>query len=120
MPDPVSLKYISGVTSMIDLSDGLLIDLSHICDESKVGAVIYEDKLPLSKAMREGAKGAGLDPIKMALTGGEDYRLLFTSKHKLKTGAVKIGEITDKERFILDSKGRKRDLLPEGYEHFIK
>ena len=118
MPEPIPLTYTRGVTSMIDLSDGLLIDLSHICDESNVGAVLYEDKLPLSKAMREVAKRAGLDPINVALRGGEDYRLLFTSKHKLKTGAVKIGEITDKERFIIDIKGRKRTLNPEGYEHF--
>jgi len=118
MPDPVPLKYKRGVTSMIDLSDGLLIDLSHICDESNVGAIIYENKLPLSKALREVSTKAGLDPVKLALNGGEDYRLLFTSRNKLKTRAVKIGEITNKERLIMDSKGRKRALLPAGYEHF--
>jgi thiamine-monophosphate kinase len=120
MPDPTPLKYTKGVTSMIDISDGLLIDLSHICDESRVGAIIYEKKIPLSKALREVSKRAGLDPFKLALNGGEDYRLLFTSRHKLKTNAVKIGEITGNKRLIIDSKGRKRALKPEGYEHFKK
>jgi len=118
MPDPAPLQYTKGVTSMIDISDGLLIDVSHICDESKVGAVIHENKIPLSKALREVAKREGCDPVKLALKGGEDYRLLFTSRHKLKTSAVKIGEITDRERIIMDNKGRKRALRPEGYEHF--
>jgi thiamine-monophosphate kinase len=120
MPDPVPLKYTKGVTSMIDISDGLLIDVCHLCDESRVGAVIYENKIPLSKALREVAKREGSDPVTLALKGGEDYRLLFTSKHKLKTSAVKIGEITGNERFIIDSKGIKRALTPEGYEHFKK
>jgi thiamine-monophosphate kinase len=105
---------------MIDISDGLLIDVCHLCDESRVGAVIYENKIPLSKALREVAKREGSDPVTLALKGGEDYRLLFTSKHKLKTSAVKIGEITGNERFIIDSKGIKRALTPEGYEHFKK
>lgn len=118
MPDPLPLKYTRGVTSMIDISDGLLIDLSHLCDESRVGAVIYENKIPLSKALREIAKRAGCDPVQLALKGGEDYRLLFTSRHKLKTSAVKIGEITGKERLIIDNRGRNRALTPEGYEHF--
>ncbi len=120
MPDPAPLRYIRGVSSMIDISDGLLADVSHICDESNVGAVIYEDRIPLSKDLKDVAKKAGQDPIKLALAGGEDYRLLFTCKHKLKTSAVKIGEITGKERFIIDSEGRKRALTPEGYEHFTK
>ena len=120
MPDPVLLNYTKGVTSMIDVSDGLLIDLCHLCDESKVGAVIYENKIPISNALREVAGRFGLDPVKLALKGGEDYRLLFTSRHKLKTGVVKIGEITGRERLIVDRKGRTRVLKPEGYEHFMK
>ncbi|UCH80538.1 MAG: thiamine-phosphate kinase [Nitrospiraceae bacterium] len=118
MPTPVPLAYTKGVTSMIDISDGLLIDVSHICDESRVGAVIYENLIPVSRALREVTDRAGIDPLILAMRGGEDYRLLFTSRHRLRTGAVRIGEIIHKERIIVDSKGRKRALKPEGYEHF--
>jgi thiamine-monophosphate kinase len=118
MPDPAPLINTKGVTSMIDISDGLLIDLSHICDESRVGAVIYEDRLPLSRALQDVSKKTGLNPVKLALRGGEDYRLLFTSSDRVNAGACRIGDITKKERIIIDGSGRKRILKPEGYEHF--
>ncbi len=69
-------------TSMIDLSDGLASDLKHICFESKCGAVIYEDKLPIDKGTYDTAVEFGLDPITCSLNGGEDYELLFTIAQK--------------------------------------
>jgi len=118
MPEPIPLKNTSKVTSMIDISDGLLIDLSHICDESKVGAVIYKDKIPISGELTDTAKILGTDPVKFALKGGEDYALLFTAPPDIKTTATKIGEIITRERFIIDEKGRKIKFKSEGYEHF--
>ena len=118
MPEPRPLKKTSGITSMIDVSDGLLMDLSHICDESKVGAVIYKDKIPLSRRLVSAAKNTQTSPLKYALTGGEDYVLLFTAPRNYKTDAFKIGEIIRKGHFIVDSKGRKTTFKPEGYEHF--
>lgn len=120
MPEPIPLKKTSRITSMIDVSDGLLIDLSHICDESNVGAIIYKDKIPISRELANVAKNLHIDPIKFALKGGEDYVLLFTAPKDIKTSAVRIGEIIKKGRFLVDAKGRKTPFKPEGYEHFKK
>jgi thiamine-monophosphate kinase len=120
MPEPAPLKNSAGVTSMIDVSDGLLRDLSHICDESRVGAVIYKDKIPLSREMIGMAKKLKVDPLDLALKGGEDYVLLFTAPMGLKTGAFRIGEITKRGRFLIDENGKKTVLRPEGHEHFKK
>jgi thiamine-monophosphate kinase len=117
-PEPIPLKNTYRVTSMIDISDGLLIDLSHICDESRVGAVIYKDKIPVSKELAYTAKALKTDPLNFALKGGEDYALLFTAPPDMKTTAFKIGEIVKSGRFIIDENGRKRKFKPEGYEHF--
>ena len=118
MPEPAPLKMTRGVTAMIDVSDGLLIDLSHICDESRVGAFVYRDKIPLSENLKRTAGYLGMDPVKFALCGGEDYALLFTAQNDIETNAFKIGEIVKRGRFIIDSKGRKVPFKPSGYEHF--
>ncbi|MBI4687518.1 MAG: thiamine-phosphate kinase [Nitrospirae bacterium] len=118
MPDIAPLKNISGINSMIDISDGLLIDLSHICDESKVGARIYEDKVPLSQELKEAAKNLRLNPLSFALQGGEDYALLFTAPKGFKTNAFRIGEIIPKGSFIVDTNGKEKPFKAAGYEHF--
>lgn len=118
MPDPAPLGNISKVTSMIDLSDGLLIDLSHICDNSNVGALICRENVPLSNELKAVAVKSGIDPLNVALKGGEDYALLFTGPSNMKTGAFRIGEVLNKGRYIIDSRGNKSEFRPEGYEHF--
>jgi thiamine-monophosphate kinase len=118
MPEPSPLKSLSGITSMIDISDGLLMDLSRICDESKVGAVIHKDSIPVSGELRAAAKSLNKDPLTFALKGGEDYVLLFTARPGIKTDAFRIGEIIRRGRFIADSAGKKTPFKAEGYEHF--
>ncbi len=118
IPEPRALKKTTGVTSMIDISDGLLADLGHICDESSVGAVIYKDKIPLSRELIQVAKKLNTDPFKFALKGGEDYVLLFTAPSDIMISAVRIGKITKKGRFLVDAQGRKTPFRAEGYEHF--
>jgi thiamine-monophosphate kinase len=118
MPEPSPLKSMSGITSMIDISDGLLMDLSRICDESRVGAVIRKDSIPISGELGKAAKSLNRDPLAFALKGGEDYILLFTARPGIKTDAFRIGEIISRGRFIADSAGKKTPFKAEGYEHF--
>lgn len=107
-------------TAMIDTSDGLSTDLSHICEESGVGAEIDAALLPRA---RVGTKPVGLD---LALHGGEDYELLFTvpkRKHvpSLLAGVrlTEIGRITRSRGIMLrDTDGRARRLRAMGWEHF--
>ncbi|AUC85707.1 thiamine-phosphate kinase [Polaribacter sp. ALD11] len=65
-------------TSMIDISDGLSSEIMHICSQSKVGCKIYEDKLPLDPQVISACEEFELDSTMVALSGGEDYELLFT------------------------------------------
>jgi thiamine-monophosphate kinase len=104
-------------SAMIDTSDGLSTDLLHICQESRVGAVIYAESLP----RLSGSKG-----LQFALHGGEDYELLFTAaarKHipdKIEGVPVaRIGEIVRGDAIqIADSQGTTQPLRPQGWEHF--
>lgn len=65
-------------TSMIDVSDGLASELLHICKQSEVGCELYEEKIPLDPQTYDRAREFSLDPTVCALSGGEDYELLFT------------------------------------------
>lgn len=112
-------EFVRYATAIIDISDGLLIDLSRLCDESKVGARIYIEKIPVSYELKKAASYLGISPIKLALSGGEDYELLFTAPANKKVKALlHIGEITESERVIIDSSGRKKAFSAEGYQHF--
>ncbi len=67
---------------MMDVSDGLSSEILHICKQSEVGCVLYEDKIPVHDEARQMAMQFGLDPTACALSGGEDYELLFTMKQE--------------------------------------
>ena len=62
----------------MDISDGLSSDILHICNQSRVGCVLYEDKFPIHEEAKQFAYKLQLDPTACALSGGEDYELLFT------------------------------------------
>ena len=121
-----SRDIVPHASSMLDVSDGLFIDLCRICDEGSTGATIYKDKIPLSAELGVASELLGLDAIHLAVSGGEDYELLFTSRdfpldeynrtHDIKVSC--IGEITREERNIIDSLGGKKPLKAEGYQHF--
>lgn len=111
-------KFIGKATSMIDISDGLIIDLTRLCRESKAGANIYTDKLPISDELIEASEYLGIPPLTFALGGGEDYELLFTAPANKKIDAFCIGEITRSGIKVLDKKGRTIKLSTKGYQHF--
>jgi thiamine-monophosphate kinase len=111
-------EFVGNATSMIDISDGLLIDLSRICDESKVGARIYAENIPLSSQVRKVALCLNISPIKFALSGGEDYELLFTAPANKKIKAKCIGEIVKSQRVIVDNSGKEKQFSAQGYQHF--
>ena len=114
--DPHSFK--KKATSMIDISDGLMIDLSRLCKESEVGALVYTDKIPLSDELERAASYLGLSPLELALGGGEDYELLFTAPAGRKVNACCIGEIIKTGLFLVDEEGQKRIAPIKGYQHF--
>jgi thiamine-monophosphate kinase len=119
MPEAKNPKnFIRYATSMIDLSDGLFIDLSRLCDESRVGAKIFMERIPVSSRMRTASSLLGLDAVKLACSGGEDYELLFTAPAGRKINAVYIGDIVKSGRKIIDKNGRGKKFSPSGYQHF--
>lgn len=113
-------------TSMIDTSDGLSIDLAHLCEESQTGAEVFIEKLPLSEAIRV----FETKPLELALHGGEDYQLLFTVSPRNLPAIAKfqerfrlhwIGRMTStKSIWLIDKKGKKSRLFPKGYQHFAR
>lgn len=116
------LHTLGVIHSMIDISDGLSSDLTHICDASSVGAKICANELPISPAiLKQFGAEQGND---FALNGGEDFELLFTADEKkfLLPHAVKIsriGEITsDTGKIEIIRDGKTEILQPKGYRHF--
>lgn len=111
------------INSMIDISDGLLLDLSRVLDASSVGALIYEDLIPLSK---------DASSFESAVTDGEDFELLFTMPHKEAERLIRhnvsqfdvpmslIGEVTSKKRGyrLIGRDWREKKIGKKGYVHF--
>jgi thiamine-monophosphate kinase len=115
-----SLKISPFVNSMIDVSDGLAPEVKHICDESKCGAIIYEDKIPIKDDVREVACVLGEDEHDYALFGGEDFQLVYSvSKNNLKSvqGYV-VGEIVKEKSVKLMDAGKEKIITKSGYDHF--
>jgi thiamine-monophosphate kinase len=112
-------------TSMIDISDGLSSEALHICKQSNVGCVIYEEKIPVHEEARQFAYKLELDPTACALSGGEDYELLFTvaqsdyEKIILNENISIIGYMTEAEEkaTLLTKGGNKHELIAQGWNH---
>jgi thiamine-monophosphate kinase len=107
------------------VSDGLSSDLLHICKQSFAGCVLYEEKLPLNDEAKAFAYKLQLDPTACALSGGEDYELLFTisqldyEKIKTNPSISVIGYITPEAegKHIITRGGNKHELVAQGWNH---
>jgi len=117
-----------GVRAAIDISDGLLADLGHVCAASKVGAIVRVRTVPIHPLVQE---AFGKEALKMALTGGEDYELLFTASERIiddvkaSLGAdcpvTVIGEIGDGTGVVLlGEDGKPYHIDGHGWDHFQK
>lgn len=121
----------TGVTSMIDLSDGLLQDLGHILDQSHVGAELQFNRIPRERDFELLAHEYKLSSSDLVLGGGEDYQLLFTvdqaleadiqqRAHKVGFKFYPIGTIVDKEEGlkVFDANGIELKKAKKGFDHF--
>ena len=100
-------------TAMIDVSDGLSVDLAHICEESGAGAEIDAEAIPRER---------GVD-LRFALHGGDDYELIFTARRRVPREIAgvsirEIGVVTRGRRIWLRERGGRRELQAEGWQHF--
>ncbi|TRX57419.1 thiamine-phosphate kinase [Thalassomonas sp. M1454] len=114
-------------TSAIDVSDGLLADLEHICRASTLGAVIDLENIPLSDVMKNNLEQK--KAIEMALTAGDDYQLIFTASATNKVGLETamshadieyscIGQLNTSDEINLNLNGKPFELSKVGYQHF--
>ena len=113
-------------TAMMDISDGLSSEILHICKDSNLGCVLYEEKLPIAEEMRKAAFKFEIDPTACALSGGEDYELLFTippseyEKLVLNEEISVVGYMTEPEQgsYILTKGGSKHAITAQGWNSF--
>ena len=113
-------------TAMMDISDGLSSEILHLCRQSKLGCILYEEKLPIAEPMRQAAFKFEIDPTACALSGGEDYELLFTiaqadyEKLTLNEQISVVGYLTEPEQgtHILTKGGSKHAITAQGWNHY--
>jgi len=108
-------------TAAVDVSDGCLQDLQHLCTASAVGATLLASALPTAPEHATISEALGLDPLELALAGGEDYELLFTAPASSDAEAVatNIGEITAGNGVdVIDAEGRPVLVKRSGFRHF--
>lgn len=112
-------------TAMIDISDGLSSEILHICKESALGCVLYEEKIPIAEEMKKAAFKFEIDPTACALSGGEDYELLFTiaqsdyEKFVLNEQISVVGYMTEPDQgaHIITKGGGKHAITAQGWNH---
>jgi thiamine-monophosphate kinase len=115
-------------TSMIDISDGLASEILHLCDASKVGCHLYEEKIPIDPTTMQKAIDFNLDPVVVTLSGGEDYELLFTvdqgdfDKIKGNPNLTVIGHMVDESAGaqMITKGGQQITLRAQGWDAFMK
>jgi len=117
------------VKTAIDISDGIATDIAHICKSSKIGAEVWASEIPISRALKGAYKILGISPLNLALTGGEDFELLWTVSKKNESKVRKIaaevlgyrpfriGKIVQGDRVLLKTSQGAKEITYQGYEH---
>jgi thiamine-monophosphate kinase len=125
--EALKLHQVTDLRAMLDVSDGLAADLNHVLEESRCGAVLFADRIPISAAAVELSRTSGKSPLQHALGDGEDFELVFTvspadGERLLRERPVpgitlaKIGECVDAGLW-LEEGGQRRPLEPTGWVH---
>ena len=112
-------------TSMMDISDGLSSEILHICKQSNLGCILYEEKIPFAEQMKQAAYKFEIDPTACALSGGEDYELVFTLQQSdydkiiLNEEISVVGYMTELENGanIITKGGGKHAITAQGWNH---
>lgn len=115
-------------TSMMDISDGLSSEILHICKQSELGCILYEEKIPVAQDSKLAAYKFEIDPTACALSGGEDYELVFTvaqtdyEKIKDNEAISIVGYMTEPEKGaqIITKGGSQHPLTAQGWNHLKK
>jgi thiamine-monophosphate kinase len=119
-------------TAMIDTSDGFLGDLGHICEESRVGAELFQERIPIHENLRQAARRLRRDPVDFFLGESDDYELVITcrpsevgplrslAERYLPVPLTEIGRITDhaREVLLILPDGTRRPLRAKSWDHF--
>jgi thiamine-monophosphate kinase len=127
LKEGLALRRVGAVSAAIDSSDGLAWSLHEVARASNVGFTV--DKLPIAREAERFAEDNNIDPVKLALYGGEEYEIILTVKPSLWSAAEKavrrargrllqIGTVTAKKSVLFEKNGKKRIITPRGYEHF--
>jgi thiamine-monophosphate kinase len=127
LKEGLALRRAGAVSAAIDSSDGLAWSLHEVARASNVGFTV--DKLPIAREAERFAEDNNIDPVKLALYGGEEYEIILTVKPSLWSAAEKavrrargrllqIGTVTAKKSVLFKTNGKKRIIKPRGYEHF--
>src|SRR5262245_5781124 len=125
--EAIRLHEVADLHAMIDVSDGLARDLHHICEESRCGAVLFAEAIPICKSAQDLAARDGRSPLDHALSDGEDFELVFTvssgdadrllrEQPVAGISLVQIGQVVQ-NGYWLERAGKRERLEPRGYEH---
>ncbi|OGR04292.1 MAG: thiamine-phosphate kinase [Deltaproteobacteria bacterium RIFOXYD12_FULL_50_9] len=127
------LLAVSGlVHAMMDISDGLATDLAHICEESRVGAQVFAEQIPISDQLVAASRELAVLPLDWALRGGEDYHLLFTASstvgerleklvyEKMGKAIYCVGRIVEGNGVALFNSGKSQEIAFGGFDHFAR
>ena len=127
LKEGLALRQVGAVSAAIDSSDGLAWSLHEVAKASNVGFTV--DKLPIALEAERFAEDNNINPVELALYGGEEYEIVLTVKPSLWIEAEKavkrvrgklfqIGTVTDRKNVLLETNGKKHIIEPRGYEHF--